>query len=210
VIRAACVDTHQPEPLPAAAFSAFTAALNSLVRDPLPQPVVAVPGPDVVEDEMRRFDDDRPRAADYRERIVTELRAVLTPAADQPEHVIALDHADNILGETFDEYLYPHLIRPIADTPRSRLRLLLVAPEDWLRARLPAEDQRLRASVSVGDFEAAQFTRLARDYCRRHGYEFDDWEGLFTEVHKKSPHSLPVWRFDKVIDMFPDLARSAI
>jgi len=211
VIRDACTDVGQPEPLPQAAFAAFNGSLNALVRGPLMTVAEDQPLHVVVPDEMRSFDDNRTSAAQCREQIMTEFLAVLRAASDR-QHVIALDNADSILRESFDAYVYPGLIRPIAeslDPAESRessgrsplpVRLVLVAPGDWLNARLPAADSHLWAPVALGDFESAQFMRLARDYCRRHGLDFTDLvQNYFAAAQAMNPAgSVPVTKFDEL------------
>jgi hypothetical protein len=212
VIRDACVDDRQPEPLLPSAFAAFNASLNALVRGPMSTRETERAVPEVVQDEMQPFDDDRARAADCREQIMAEFRSALRAASVDRPHVIALDHADAILREHFDAYIYPNLIRPIAESPQSSIRLVLVAPGDWLRGRLPADDDELwQPSVSLGDFEADQFMRLARDYCRRHGRDFTRLEGLFTAMRAVSAGPVSVTTFDKLIQLVgPEPARSVV
>ena len=207
VVRQACLDSQQPEPLPASAFAAFNASLNTLVSGPVTTAATDGQVPPEVADEMQPFDDNRTRAAEYREQIMAEFRAALASASERP-HVIALDHADKILPESFEAHVYPGLIRPVAETAESSVRLVLVAPGDWLNARLPAADKQLWKPVSLGDFESAQFMRLARDYCRRHGHDFTWLEGLFTGLHAVNPGPVPVTTFDKLIKLAgPEPAR---
>jgi len=110
VIRDACLDARQSEPLPASAFAAFNASLNALVSGAVTTAASDRPLPAVVADEMRPFDDNRTRAAECREQILADFRVALATASDRP-HVIALDHAESILRESFDEYVFPDLIR---------------------------------------------------------------------------------------------------
>ena len=103
----------------------------------------------------------------------SEFLTALREASGGRPHVIALDHANSIIAEAFDAVVYPELIRPVAEDKRSEIRLVLVAPDDWLETRHPPADQgRMLASVHLEGFKPDQFMRLARDYCQRRGFDF--------------------------------------
>ncbi|WP_250036290.1 CHAT domain-containing protein [Paractinoplanes maris] len=192
-IREAVVADSQPEPLPPATFADFNTTLNRLVNN--------APEDEGPDDLWRRFDDDRPHAEDYRDQILDAFRTALGEACADRTHIIALDNADSILPEAFDDAIYPGLIRPIAASPGSATRLMVVASSEWLTGHLPrGDDDKARWSpvVQIGDFDRRQAMRLFRDYCGRIGQDFADLNGYFEMGLRKDPN---VWvtRFQTVM-----------
>jgi CHAT domain len=202
VIREACISDRQPEPLSARVFDRFNASLNALVSGQTisGRQAVATPGP--VADDWRSFDADRRRGEERTHQVCSEFLTALREASGGRPHVIALDHANSMIAEAFDTVVYPELIRPVAEDKRSAIRLVLVAPDDWLETRLPPADQGLWTSLHLEGFKPDQFMRLARDYCQRRGFNFDDarLERLFEALKEVSMtyQAVPVSVFDTV------------
>ncbi|AEV82926.1 hypothetical protein ACWT_1907 [Actinoplanes sp. SE50] len=194
MMREACTDPGQAEPLPAAAFAGFDALFGTLAGEPAGW-----------SGERWRFDENRPRAAEQRDRILDGFRTALAAAAGDRPHVIALDNAEQVLPESFDSAIYPSLLRPVA-AAGGGLRLMLVGKADWLAARLPGRDQAYWGPVvTIGDFEAPQMMRLARDYCRRRGLPFELLKPVFGAICGVSPQAW-VTRFDEVLDVIGPVA----
>jgi len=215
-IRAATLDARQPEPLPADAFGGFNAVLNVLLGGPSgPSGPPGAPSgdrgaggnggePDVAADEWRPFDAEYGHTDDRIDQVFADFLGALRASAGGRPHVIALDHADRILEEAFDMHVYPRLIKPVADGRYEPVRFVLVAPEDWLKGRLPASDDLPGTALNLGDFESTQFMRLAREYCQRRGIDFDALGPLFTTLHGlHGSGPLPVTFFDQVMKTVP-------
>ncbi|QJY47945.1 CHAT domain-containing protein [Pseudonocardia broussonetiae] len=200
VIRDASLDPRQPEPLPANAYSRFNAALNDLTvgsRRSEPAPA-ELP----VQDRWLPFDDDVGRADDRRRQIFSEFLTDLSVASDGRPHVIALDHADKILDDEFDEFVYPLLVKPVADGRHAPIRLVLVGPSTWAGRRLPPSDERLWGSVSLGGFAPGEFARLARDFCGRRGLDFESNQMIFKLGAERFPGGVPVTWLDETAKLF--------
>ncbi|MFD9461587.1 CHAT domain-containing protein [Streptomyces sp. NPDC060027] len=171
LIRQEATSPDQLCPLPAQAFGEFNAVLNHLVEAPvLPNGTL-----EPADDEGRRFDDEIGDPYDRRkERIVGAFLHALQKASDGRPLVIALDHAESIMQGAFTQVLYKWLVRPIAYGQAPPLRLILVAPDSWVGPTLPEADSHMITRVRVGDFDSAQFMRLARLYGSRLGVPTDD------------------------------------
>lgn len=203
MIREACANDRQPEPLSARAFDRFNALLNALVTGEAADRGQAPPdGP--VTDECRPFNEDRRDAPERARQVLAGFLAALREASQDRPHVIAVDNADRILPEDFSDYLYPALIRPIAEDRQSVIRLALVASDEWLGPRLPAEENDLWTSVRLEGFNPSEFMRLARDYCQRHGRDFSKLRDLFKEINNQlssnNAAAVPVTFFDKTFE----------
>jgi hypothetical protein len=192
MIRDACLDAQQPEPLPPETFASFTAGVNRLAA-----------GHDEPGDLGLAFDDDREQAEDYRAELLESFRRALLAAGTDRPHVIALDNVDRMLTEAFDDALYPGLIRPIAQQYRPTTHLMLVGPSSWFAGRFPAKDERLwRPEVQVGDFDPDQLWRLGRDFAGRSGYPYDKFRPLLEAFAGNSPSGIAVNWFQKAADLF--------
>jgi hypothetical protein len=186
MIREACTAPEQAEPLPAAAFAGFEELFDRLAGAPDPG------------GQWWRFDENRPRAAEHRDRILDAFRSALVEAATDRPHVIALDNAEQMLPESFDDAIYPGLLRPVA-AGRGGVRMMLVGKADWLAERLPLRDDAYWApTVTIGDFQAAQMMRLARDHCRRRGLDFRRLERVFQVMSEYQPAPWVTW-FNEVL-----------
>ena len=205
VVREACLSGEQLEPLPAEAFGEFNSSLNVLVGgEAKTDRAGSKPGP--VPDDWRSFNNDRRHALERAQRVCSEFLAALRAAADGRPHVIALDNVDRILPEAFDMSVYPWLIRPVAEDPRSMIRLVLVGSDEWLEPRLPAADRGPWTWLHLEGFESSQFMRLTWDYCQRQGLELDGnilqyFEAL-ANLYMTSA-ALPVKFFDKAAGLIP-------
>ncbi|GIE85182.1 CHAT domain-containing protein [Actinoplanes regularis] len=187
MIREACTAPEQAEPLPASAFAGFEEVFDRLAGTP-----------DGAAGQWWRFDENRPRAAEHRDRILDAFRTALAAAAAERPHVIALDNAEQILPESFDGAIYPGLLRPVG-AGRGGVRVMLVGKADWLAERLPVRDEAYWGPlVTIGDFQAAQMMRLARDYCRRRGFDFHQLERVFQVMSEVEPQTW-VTRFNEVL-----------
>ncbi|MFE2531519.1 CHAT domain-containing protein [Streptomyces sp. NPDC059371] len=164
LIRQEATSPEQLCPLPAQAFGEFNAVVNHLVEAPvLPNGTL-----EPADDEGRRFNDEIGDPRDGRkERIVGEFLHALQKASDGRPLVLALDHAESVMQGAFTQVLYKSLVRPVAYGQAPPLRLILVAPDSWVGGALPESDSHMITRVRVGDFDSAQFMRLARLYQSR-------------------------------------------
>jgi hypothetical protein len=192
MIRDACLDDKQPEPLPPETFEQFTATVNRLAA-----------GIDQPGDLGLAFNDNREQAEEYRAEVLDGFRRALLAAGATRPHVIALDNIDTMLTEAFDDALYPGLIRPIAEQYRPTTHLMLVGPSAWFAGRFPATDEQLwRPEVQVGDFDPSQLWRLGRDYAGRSGYAYEDFRPLLEAFADKSPPGIAVTWFQEAAKLF--------
>ncbi|MFJ5776074.1 CHAT domain-containing protein [Streptomyces sp. NPDC093094] len=176
-IRGACMDSSQPEPLPAEAFSRFNATLNAMVEGSAPVTATA-PGP--VADRWEPFDEQVGQADQRREHIFRAFLDGLHAASPDRVHVLALDHAELLLPAPCRQIVYPEFIAPIARNEESPLRLVLVATEEWIFSALPEEGNRMwNPLLRLGDFNQREFMRLAEEYCERAGLDFSRTRQIF-------------------------------
>jgi hypothetical protein len=209
-IREACVDPKQPEPLPESAFFGFNNLLNSLLAGNPPLDAgmanaAAVGGGSDGSgaDQWRRFNDNAVRAEDRRARIFRAFLDALKDASGDRTHVLALDQAENVIGDSFRDVVYPQLIEPVAGGREPPIKLILVAHPEWIDEWLPSEDKGLwDPSVTLVDFEKREFIRLANEYCKRVGLDYGSHERLFLEAEKKlKADGVPVKLFAKINSM---------
>jgi hypothetical protein len=198
-IREACVDARQLQPLPSETFGQFNASLNALVAGrPLP---VGANGGDLEpeDDKWQSLNSDRRHDTKRIQRVCAEFLVTLRQVSAGCPHIIALDGVDVILPQTFDQFIYPDLIRPVAEDMQSVIRLVVVGSDEWLVPRLPEDDEKLWTSVSLGGFDPAQFMRLAREYCQRLGLDAEKALVLYKarEQFYNSLGTVP-------LDAFPD------
>ncbi|MFF3765522.1 CHAT domain-containing protein [Streptomyces sp. NPDC001922] len=201
VVREACLDPVQLTPMPEAVFADSYEPFNRAVRG-LP-PSSAEPVSATV-DEWLPFDENSSRPDARRAEIFAGLLGVLRASAQEQPHVIVMDNADLILPEAFEQFVYPLLLRPVALDRGGALRFVLVADPNWVHRSLPAEDEMLRQQVSLEDFDAGEFHRLAREHCLRSGLQFEWFEQVFEAARGKFCNGpVPVGLFGKLCRIFP-------
>lgn len=165
-IREQAISSDQLCSLPKDAFHDFNAELNRLVAGHV-RLVEGTGGGQ--EDEWEPFNDDIGHADERKRNIMAAFVTALRRAASGRPLIIALDHADRIMEESLGGELYEGLIRPIAYGRAAPLRLVIVAPDKWMRPIIPDADSHVIGRVQVGDFRRGQLVRLARAYSRRLG-----------------------------------------
>jgi hypothetical protein len=215
VIRNACTSDQQLDPLPPGAFGEFNASLNLLVKKMVPEDLgSAIRSPE--EDAGELFDEDGGRNEERIKRIFSEFLAALREASGGRPHVIALDNAHNIVleaGENVKEVIYSELIRPIAKSDDSLIRLIIVARDEWLSGLLPENLQneaKYWTRLGIDGFQSAQFMRLARDYCLRSGWDFEQARKTFDTVRGNWVNNpvIPVQIFEETIRLIPEDMRA--
>ncbi|MET9407410.1 CHAT domain-containing protein [Streptomyces sp. NPDC002935] len=201
LIRQEATSPEQLCPLPAQAFGEFNAVVNHLVEAPvLPNGTL-----EPADDEGRRFNDEIGDPYDRRkERIVSAFLQALQKASDGRPLVVALDHTESIMQGAFTQVLYRWLVRPIAYGQAPPLRLILVAPDSWVGPTLPETDSHMITRVRVGDFDSAQFMRLARLYGSRLGVPTDDTVVKALEgIHQALDQHFSVELFAQLAGILP-------
>lgn len=167
-IREQAISSDQLCSLPKDAFRDFNAELNRLVVGHVQSVEGAGAGQ---EDEWNPFNDDVGHADERKRDIMAAFVSTLRRVASDQPLILALDHADRIMEESLGGELYEGLIRPIAYGKAAPLRLVLVAPDNWMRPIIPDADSHVIGRVQVGDFRRGQLVRLARAYSQRLGCE---------------------------------------
>ncbi|WP_203930527.1 CHAT domain-containing protein [Virgisporangium ochraceum] len=197
MIRDACQDPRQPEPLPCKAFYGFNAVLNALLRGAAP-PTADIGEP--VRDEGLGFDDDVSRPDGRKAEIFATFFDALAAVSPDRLHVIALDNVHRIMEGAFDDVFYPLFLGPVAARRHRGLRVVVTGQNEWLDNHLPSGDHHLCQRIEVGGFAAGDYMRLARDYCRRNGLAFERLEILFQKIQELlyGGGYAPVTSFDEI------------
>ncbi|MGA5454428.1 CHAT domain-containing protein [Streptomyces umbrinus] len=201
LIRQEATSPEQLCRLPQTAFGTFNAVLNQLTG----AATLPVGEPEPAEDEWKPFDDEIGDPYDKRkEGIFEAFREALSTPTDGRPLVIALDHAESIMPAAFTDVLYKWLVRPIAYSADSPLRLIVVAPDPWFSQVLPESDSHMLGRVSVCDFDSAQFMRLARAYGRRLGVPPDERiDALLEQLGEAQGSYFGVETFDHLTRVLP-------
>ncbi|MFH9194774.1 CHAT domain-containing protein [Streptomyces globisporus] len=170
--------------LPKDAFGDFNSELNRLAAG---GPGVVEGVPHAEEDEWLSFNDDVGHADERKSAIMDAFVQTLRRAAGGRPLVLALDHADTVMGESLSRELYEGLIRPIAYGRAEPLRLVIVAPDKTVRLIIPDRDSHMIGRVQVGDFKQSQLMRLARIYSHRLGCKPDAMTMRILDGISKQP-----------------------
>jgi hypothetical protein len=152
-------------------FDGFNHLLNSAVEGNPPSPFT--PGPARVKDNRKV-----PPAPLDEETILAlfdAFRSALQRAAAATPLLLALDHL-SIEGSSFREWVFPNLIRPIADNEVPGVRLLITMTDEEYKQRyemgellrqalIPPQD----VEVGIGLFKEEEWVALSSEYCRHYG-----------------------------------------
>jgi CHAT domain len=161
-IRDGTQGCHLSPALDARAFATFNARLNWLVRYP---PAAAMPtqADEEVEDERQSFDAQTGQAPQRIALIFKDFLAALEKAAAGQRIVLALDDIENVLESSWQNYVLPKLIVPLANGV-SGVSLLLIVPQDLMPSRVTHDLAAVMERVEVWEFQHAQIDRTIREF----------------------------------------------
>ncbi|CAO5151774.1 putative CHAT domain-containing protein [Frankia sp. AiPs1] len=151
------------------------------IRDKVPKLPPPFPGEHISVFEYLRNQralDDLRGPQQREELIVSTFVEVLREATPDQPHIIAFDHLRRV-DATFD-VIERCLIHPIASGKADPLRIVITAPDDWLRNRLPATWGK-GYRIELDAIPPAKLLRLAREFHTRRNEPFGDFESIYRD-----------------------------
>jgi hypothetical protein len=116
------------------------------------------------------------------ERLFLSFREALIDSAKAEPLVLILDHVGKILPADFQQRIYPMLLKELAETGPSELRVVVVMSDEQQRMFLPADETPVWGEVRVDLIAPDQFEALAEEIVLRAGRRLDLWRGVVTNV----------------------------
>lgn len=176
------------QPLRADAFFEFNRRLNFLVKGTFPVP----PTGGSTEDEGHPWlSGDR----DIINEIFSSFREALKLATGDLPLIIALDHL-NLLEDQFEKYFWPELIDHIKRRALPQVRMLLTLSSGDVNRYSKEIPSLARDTIKVKDFEAEDFKKLAREFCRHNDMDLNDIDELIDLLANKVKSNWKPSKFD--------------
>ena len=161
-IRDGTQGCHLSPALDARAFATFNARLNWLVRNP-PGAAMPTQADEEVEDERQAFDVETGQVPQRIALIFKDFLAALEKAAAGRQIVLALDDVEKVLEPSWQNYVMPYLIVPLAKGVTG-VSLLLIVPQDLMPSRMTSDLTAVMECVEVWEFQYAQIDRAIREF----------------------------------------------
>jgi hypothetical protein len=144
------------------AFATFNARLNWLVNGP-PTDAMPTEAQAPAEDEWQPFNSNTGQGLPRIRMIFQDFLAALGKASAREHLILALDGIDGVQEKSWQEYVMPLLITPLAQGVKG-VSLLLIVPQDLVTSRLPGGGVATMARVEVEGFKHTEIDRVIREY----------------------------------------------
>jgi hypothetical protein len=182
--------------LPEPAYSLLNYEIEELRQGREPD---AAPGPgERVSPGAGPFAADTERAEGYIERIFSSLLATLESIAEPNSLVLALDDFSQVFAADVEKYVWPMLLKPVADGKVPRVRVVLASDRAaW--AGLPQATRSRVTQISLTEFDLGEAPRLMQEYFARRSIPFDDtWKEVVTKLRDVQEKKHAMWPPDVI------------
>jgi CHAT domain-containing protein/AAA ATPase-like protein len=116
------------------------------------------------------------------ERLFLSFREALVQSAQDEPMLLILDHVGKLLPADFLQRIYPLLLKELAETGPSNLRVVVVMSDEQRRMFLPADETPVWGEVRVDLIPPDQYESLAEEIVLRAGVQLDAWRGVVSNV----------------------------
>ncbi len=203
LVKALCEIRDTPEDLPslgesaARAFDRFNYDLPYLASGHLPvEPAGEVPHADdpPVPDSLQ------PGAVTLVDRTLESFRDALGAATAESPLVLILDQLDGLLLSTFQQDLFPGLIRRVADEDDiPNLRLVVALTTEQVRDYWPADDLGIGEWINVDLCKPEEYESLAEDVVLALGRDFREEHKDLIAAVKPFIHAHAPWKIKELM-----------
>jgi hypothetical protein len=116
------------------------------------------------------------------ERLFLSFRDALVQTAEDQPLLLILDHVGKVLPADFLQRIYPLLLKELAETGPSNLRIVVVMSDEQRRTFLPADEIPVWTEVRVDLIAPDQYESLAEEIVLRAGRRLETWRSVVSTV----------------------------